>query len=105
MPIKVSGLAAAAAIAILLGSGACGDTPATPLEPAPSHAADAAVDALPPPDPPMQDAAAPIDAPIDAGSGADAGLPRLIACLDRPIDLPLPPLDQLPCELVPPSGL
>jgi len=38
--------------------------------------------------------------PTDAGT-PDAGL--LAACLERPDELPRPPTDRLPCDLLPPS--
>jgi hypothetical protein len=37
----------------------------------------------------------------DAGETPDGG--AAAACLDRPTDLPRPPTDGLPCELLPPG--
>jgi hypothetical protein len=45
-------------------------------------------------------------APRDAGiedAPADADPAALVPCLDRPGDLARPPVDQLPCELLPPD--
>jgi hypothetical protein len=38
----------------------------------------------------------------DAGP-ADGGAEPLAACVERPTELPRPPTDRLPCELIPPS--
>lgn len=35
--------------------------------------------------------------------GAAGGVGGLLPCLDRPDDLPRPPTNGLPCDLVPPS--
>ena len=52
---------------------ACGDNRAAPRDPAPTE---------------------------DAGTGGPAAL---AACLDRPTDLSVAPVGQLPCELLPPG--
>jgi hypothetical protein len=40
------------------------------------------------------------DAPLAEPAPGDG---TLKACLDRPTDLPRPPIDRLPCELIPPG--
>jgi hypothetical protein len=37
------------------------------------------------------------------GSGGAGGVGPLKACVDRPGELPRPPADGLPCELIPPG--
>jgi hypothetical protein len=45
----------------------------------------------------------PLDSAPDAGgSNVDAAAP-LTHCLDRPDQLPRPPVGRLPCELIPPG--
>jgi hypothetical protein len=65
-------------LAAALAAGACGDNLA----------------------PPAQDDAAP--PPID-GAPPDAGPTVRGPCLDRPTDLPRPPIGELPCDLYPPG--
>jgi hypothetical protein len=65
------------AIAIVIFLAACGDN-------RPPSVQD------PPPD------AGPVDVP-------DAGPATLAPCLDRPTDLARPPVDRLPCDLLPPG--
>lgn len=63
---------------------ACGDDA--------SSSPDAAV-----PDARMSDAAPPDAQPPDAAPGP------VSSCLDAPTDLPRPPTDRLPCDLLPPG--
>ena len=49
----------------------------------------------------------PIDAPDEIDAAVDAGVdadPTAVGpCVDRPTDLPMPPVGRLPCELIPPG--
>jgi hypothetical protein len=62
-----------------LAAGACGDNVAPPAQ---------------------DDAAPPV---VDAANNPDAGTPVRGPCLDRPTDLPRPPVGELPCDLYPPG--
>jgi hypothetical protein len=44
-----------------------------------------------------------IDAALDANTSEGGTSSGLTACLERPDELPRPPLGQLPCELIPPG--
>lgn len=57
-----------------------------------------------------RDAAPDVPMPMDGGSdggvtpdGGPDGGPRLSSCLDTPEELSRPPIDQLPCDLIPPG--
>ena len=46
------------------------------------------------------------DAPMPMDGGPDGGPDggaRLSSCLDTPDELPRPPIDRLPCDLIPPG--
>jgi hypothetical protein len=47
---------------------------------------------------PTRDAAPDVDAPVPPDAATARG-----ACLDRPTDLAMPPIGELPCELLPPE--
>jgi hypothetical protein len=44
-----------------------------------------------------------IDAAVDANTSEGGTSSGLKACLERPDELPRPPMGQLPCELIPPG--
>lgn len=69
-----------AALALLLGSGACGDNIKNTPDDAPVTP-DSTIDA-------------PVDAPPQQG---------LASCIDRPTDLPRPPTGALSCDMLPPG--